>query len=438
MARIFGTDGIRGVPGEPPLDEGTVRRLGMLLAARSGGGAFLVGRDTRESGPWLAGALATGIAEGGGRAVLGGVLPTPAVSRLVPEGRFTGGIVISASHNPFRDNGIKLLSAEGAKLPDSEEEALERALASGEVPAGEGGSVEHEEGAWRDRYRDDLIEQGPDLGGMRLVLDCANGATALLAEDVCRGLGAEVPEVLGNAPDGSNINEGCGSLNPEGLARAAVRHGVDLGLAFDGDGDRVILVDADGNVRDGDDVLWACTLDHLEEGRLPGPGIAGTLMTNVGLETALRERGIALERAAVGDRYVLEAMRRQGFALGGEPSGHVIFLDRAATGDGILTGLEVAGVLGRRGRPLAEVCSGWDRCPQVLLNVPVGTKRPLAEVPSLEEAGRRAEEEMGGAGRVLLRYSGTESLLRVMVEGPEEEQVRALAESIAEVARNAL
>jgi phosphoglucosamine mutase len=438
MQRIFGTDGIRGVPGEPPLDRRTIRRLGMLLAARTGAGRFLLGRDTRESGVWITEALAEGIAAGGGTAVLGGVLPTPAVSRLVPEGRFAGGAVISASHNPYHDNGIKLLSGEGAKLPDSEEAALEKSLLAGERTPVPGGEVLAEEGLWHDRYIEDLVSGGHHLGGLRVVLDCAHGATTHLAEEVFARLGAEVLEVLGDAPDGRNINEGCGSLHPEALAGRVSDLGAGLGVAFDGDGDRAILVDGGGAVRDGDDVLWACATDRLGRDDLPGPGIVGTLMTNVGLETGLRDRRIDLVRAAVGDRYVREAMREKGYVLGGEPSGHVIFMDRAATGDGILTGVETAGVMARAGRSLAEVCDGWTRCPQVLINVPVRFRTPVEEVPTLDAARLRAEEEMEGTGRVLLRYSGTENLLRVMVEGPDEKQVASLAAGIAGVAEQAL
>jgi phosphoglucosamine mutase len=432
VRHLFGTDGIRGVAGEYPLDLPTVERIGLALAwtlreeEKAENPRILVGRDTRESGIALEAALARGIAKGGGAVSLLGVVTTPAVAYLTLSGGFDAGVVLSASHNPYRDNGIKVFSRRGTKLPDSEELGIERRILGADFnpsprrapdPAPAEDLLEGYLGALARS-----VGEGKPFQGVRVVLDCAHGATWQIAPELFARLGAET-SLLGHAPDGKNINTECGSMHPEGLARRVLEDGADIGFAFDGDGDRVVVVDRAGRILDGDFILYQAAEDLHERGVLDGNGVVATVMSNLWLEKALASRGIRMVRAAVGDKYVLEEMIRGGFVLGGEQSGHVIFLREATTGDGILTALKFLDLLRRRRLDLAAWAATITRCPQVLLNVRVGSKPPLESLTEIREAIARVERELQGTGRVLLRYSGTEPVLRVMVEGEDEARI---------------
>ncbi|MFQ5701502.1 MAG: phosphoglucosamine mutase [Acidobacteriota bacterium] len=447
MKKLFGTDGIRGVAGLYPLDEPTVTRLGEALArtlARRGHAAggkrprILFGRDTRESGSWIEHSLATGSCRAGAQCVSAGVIPTPGVAYLARTGPFSAGVMISASHNPYRDNGIKIFSSEGYKLPDEEEMDIERlALDGADVSASQelvGCSV----GDAADlvgRYETFLlgaVDQGVSFSGMKLVLDCANGASTRIAPAVFRALGAEV-EVLFDAPDGHNINEGCGSLHPETLAATVVERGADLGIAFDGDADRALFVSADGAMADGDVLIYqaACHLD--ERGLLAGRSVVATVMSNLWLERSLAEHGIGLTRTQVGDKYVLEEMIRTGAVLGGEQSGHIIFADRATTGDGVMTALRLLQVLHDTGETVSDWLGRVQALPQLLLNVPVASRPDLETHPVIGAEAENVRRELGGTGRLVLRYSGTEPVARVMIEAVDPRQVESLTRRLADV-----
>jgi phosphoglucosamine mutase len=440
--RMFGTDGVRGVAFEPPLDEQTLTRLGAALAMHLRGAGVplrvLLAGDTRASTPTLAGWVGGAFAAAGGEVHWAGVLPTPAVSYLLRDrGGYGAGVVVSASHNPASDNGVKLLGATGGKLALEEEIRLERTLASTPAQVPVVPLPEHE-GSWRLRYLELLEASLPELplAGMRLVVDAAHGAAAPVALDFFTTLGAEVT-LIHAEPDGTNINARCGALFPEILAREVRRVRADAGAALDGDGDRAILVTGTGRVLDGDDalLLWARAL--AEEGALPHRKVVATVMSNLGLEVTLARESIALTRCPVGDREVWETMQREGAVLGGEQSGHVICSHYGVTGDGLLTAAHLLTVANRSGRTL-ETLADLERFPQVLLNVRVGGRRPVNEVPRLAEAVRAAEARLAGRGRVFVRYSGTEPLLRIMVEASGEEQARETAEHLASVAREQL
>lgn len=442
MSRLFGTDGIRGVAFQPPLDRGTVARLGSALAHHLRGQGLparvLLAGDTRASTPVLAAWLAQAFAMAGGEVVWAGVLPTPAVSHLLRQANgFGAGVVVSASHNPAADNGIKLVSAHGAKWPVDEEMKLERGLAATPVPA-VNGWLPREAKELRPRYLEVLGQglEGLPLAGLRLLVDAAQGAASPVAAAFFSRLGAEV-EVLNASPDGLNINAACGALHPEGLARAVVQRGADAGAAFDGDADRAVLVTHTGRVLDGDDLLylWGRHLDAA--GLLPGRAVVATVMSNLGLEVALARRGIRLVRCAVGDREVWETMQREGIALGGEQSGHIICAHRAVTGDGLLTAAHVLAIARAQDATLEEMAD-LAHFPQVLLNVRVSRRRPLNEVPELDDAIAQAHAALGELGRVLVRYSGTEPLLRIMVEAATDELAHTTAGHLAEVARREL
>ena len=443
MKRLFGTDGIRGAAGAFPLDDGTVARIGRALARilRTAAGhppRMVIGRDTRESGPAIEAALVRGIEAEGGRCDRGGVLTTPAIACVTPLLGYDAGVVVSASHNAYCDNGIKVFDRAGQKLPDALEAAVEREVLDGS-PGGEarpGGPVPAaatpEDLAAR--YLASLrgaIEPRASFSGWRIVLDCAHGAASTLAPALFRQAGAEV-FVLNASPDGRNINEGCGALHPEGLAAEVTRRGARLGLAFDGDADRCQVVDASGRVLDGDYVLYLAAKDLKAAGRLPGNTVVGTVMSNFWVEDALRREGIRLLRAPVGDKYVLEEMQRGGHVLGGEQSGHIIFLERSTTGDGLLTGLLLLDLLRRTGVDLAAWAATVHPCPQVLVNVRVKTRPPLDSHPRIGPAIREEESRLGGRGRLLVRYSGTEPKARIMVEG---ESLPAVEECAARLRR---
>jgi len=449
VKRLFGTDGIRGTAGVFPLDEPTIGRVGEALArillGRSKRPRVLIGRDTRESGAWIEESLARSVLDAGGEPVAAGVIPTAAVAYITASSGFDAGIMISASHNPFNDNGIKIFSRDGFKLADREEARIEAAVIEGETepfppdPAA-GGGVRSRAGGLRveegvaDSYRDHVIAVagGVRLAGMTVVLDCANGASYRTAPEVFRALGARV-HAISDTPDGTNINSGCGSLSPEALCREVLERQADLGFAFDGDADRCILSDERGAVCDGDFVLWRSALALRAEGRLPGDTVVGTVMSNLWLERALSGKGIRLLRAPVGDKYVLEEMVRSGARLGGEQSGHVIFMDHATTGDGIITAVMMAAIVRRASVRLSEWRSQVRPCPQVLMNVRVGSRPDLGSHPVIGPAAESVRRQLGVAGRLLLRYSGTEPLVRVMIEGEDPEVVARLARGLAGV-----
>ena len=437
--RYFGTDGIRGRVGRPPITAEFVLRLGWaagrVLARGSGSGRVLIGKDTRISGYMFESALEAGLSAAGIDIRLLGPMPTPAIAYLTRTLHADAGIVISASHNPYYDNGIKFFSREGCKLPDAVEEAIEAELERpfetvDAVGLGKAERVEDAAGRYIEFCKSTLSEVR-SLEGLSIVVDCAHGATYHVAPAVFDELGARV-HAIGVAPDGLNINAGCGSTQPQALQAAVRERGADLGIAFDGDGDRVIMVDGRGEVVDGDELLWILARGWRRRGRLRGP-VVGTLMTNYGLERALEGLGVGLERAAVGDRYVLERMRERGAVLGGETSGHLICLDRVTTGDGIVSALQVLEELVLSGEDLHGLKQGMDKLPQHMVNVPLETgDRTVVEAGPVREAVREAEAALAGRGRVLLRPSGTEPVVRVMVEGPDPAEVEALARQVAE------
>jgi len=449
MKRLFGTDGVRGVAGKFPLDDATVAQIGAALArtlTKEGPPPrVVIGRDTRASGPAIETALTRGIESQGGSVDRGGVLTTPAVACVTKALGYDAGVVISASHNPYKDNGIKVFSSEGFKLPDALEMEIERQVLDGPghgaaAPAASTGGRHVDARELQDRYLDALraaVPQGTSFAGRRLVLDCAHGAASELAPRLFRSLGADVV-ALNDAPDGSNINEGCGALHPELLGREVARQGAWLGLAFDGDADRCLPVDASGRVLDGDYVLCLAARDLRRAGRLKGDTAVGTVMSNLWLERALQEDGIRVVRAAVGDKYVLEEMQRGGFVLGGEQSGHVIFLERATTGDGMLTGLMLMELLQRTHQDLAAWASTITPCPQILVNVPVRERPPLESHPVIGPAIADEERGLAGRGRVLVRYSGTEPKARIMVEGESRAAIEGAVARLKRVIEEAI
>ena len=464
MARLFGTDGVRGVAGTELTAElafALGRAAGAVLGADEPP-TFVVGRDTRASGEWLEDALVRGIRAAGGSAILAGVVPTPAVSFLTSALGASAGAVVSASHNPPEYNGIKFFGPDGRKLPDELEERIEGlVLGWARAAAGADGATEPEAhvvgtgapavgahpapvgrpgevrplGDAVERYVDHLVAAAAcRLDGLRVVLDAANGAAYRLGPEVLRRLGAEVLPIFDH-PDGSNINLGCGALHPEVVARAVVERGADAGVCLDGDADRALFADAAGNVVDGDQVLAACALALEEQGRLPGHRVVVTVMSNLGFRRAMEEAGIEVVETPVGDRHVREAMDRTGAALGGEQSGHVIFAEHAVTGDGLLTAVRFLSLAALRGVGLGELAAVMRRYPQVLENVPVRDPVALERSAGIRHAIRAAEDALGASGRVLVRASGTEPVVRVMVEAASEEEARRHARAIAEVIR---
>ncbi|MGC2333216.1 MAG: phosphoglucosamine mutase [Candidatus Acidiferrales bacterium] len=455
--QLFGTDGIRGIPGEYPLDEATIERVGFALGkhlvsqkkVRGARPRVLIGRDTRESGPHIAEQIARGLQASGAEAVSAGVLTTPGVAWLVSREGFDAGVVISASHNPYHDNGVKLISSLGMKFPDAEEAAVERLIlaengaAAGKPGRAAGGKMGAAGINGNQQLHEDYLAglreavvPGAKLAGMKIVLDCANGAASKLGPELFRSLGADVTAIH-DAPDGRNINSGCGSLHPEEMQKRVVEAGAALGVAFDGDADRAIFSSATGKLVDGDGVLLAAGCFLKSTGKLKGGAIVGTTMANLGLERALEKSGLKLARTAVGDRYVLEEMQRIGANLGGEQSGHILFLDDATTGDGMLTAVKIASLVAIAG-PLDRLVADLKIFPQKIVNVRVKSKPPLESLPEVAQALRRAEEALGKSGRVVLRYSGTEPLARVMVEAERAEDVRVWTETLASALRSAI
>ncbi|HOU53700.1 MAG TPA: phosphoglucosamine mutase [Myxococcota bacterium] len=442
--RLFGTDGIRGVANVAPMTPDMALALGKAAAAmfagRKGRKRILIGKDTRLSGYMFETAMAAGIVSTGADVLLSGPIPTPGIAYLTVGMRADAGVVISASHNPFEDNGIKFFGADGFKLPDEVEARIERLMDHPEElppPAtGKDFGRAHRIDDAVGRYCVHLKSTFPrhlSLTGLRIAVDCAHGAAYRVAPLVFEELGAEVV-LLGAAPDGTNINENCGALHPEMLARKVLEHRCDLGLALDGDGDRAILVDERGEVVDGDAILALCAVHMNRHGALKGGGVVGTVMSNFGLELALQQMGLRLVRTDVGDRYVVEEMTRGGYNLGGEQSGHLLFLDHATTGDGILSALRVLEVMLLEDRRLSDLASSFQRFPQVVLSGKVREKPPLETLGRVQAVCREAEATLAGRGRVNVRYSGTSALIRVMVEGEDKGIVEEWARRILEAA----
>jgi len=448
--KLFGTDGIRGTANVHPMTPEVALALGRAIAhvfrEHDDGHRkqILIGKDTRLSGYMFEDALAAGICSMGVNVIQVGPVPTPALAFLTRDMRCNAGVMITASHNPYQDNGIKFFAADGFKLPDTVEARIETLIETGEVsrisvPPDEIGQASRIEDA-RGRYVVYLKHAFPrdlTLEGMRIVIDCANGAGYRAGPTVLRELGAEVFEI-GCEPNGRNINEECGSLYPERAAAKVKELRADVGIALDGDADRVIVIDEQGEIFDGDMLMWLCARDMKARGTLANDTVVATVMSNLGLELALESIGVSLHRAQVGDRYVVEAMREAGHNLGGEQSGHILFLDDSTTGDGMMSALQVLALMARSGQRLSELNEGFERLPQVLVNIGVAEKRPLEELPSLQDALADVEDELGDAGRVLIRYSGTELKARVMVEGRDESRVHEIANHLAGKLKQAL
>ncbi len=435
---MFGTDGVRGIAGRYPLDPETVRRLGAALVRalplQGGTPRLLVGRDTRESGEWIEDALASGATGEGAVVTTVGVAPTPAVAYLTRAFGYDAGIVISASHNPFEDNGIKIFSGSGEKFTERVERQIEAIVADAAWHAAPALSAKVAKPDLVAAYLEHLATVWPGARGttgIRVAIDCANGATSNIAPKLFRGLGFDTV-VIGDAPNGRNINLECGSTSPDRLSQTVVETGAHLGVAFDGDGDRAIFVDAAGRVVDGDAVLLLCARQLREEGRLRGDAIVATVMSNIGLELALKAIGIAIVRCNVGDKYVMEEMQSRGLSLGGEQSGHIIFADYLFTGDGLCTALNVLRTILLTGRSLAALVGDLTTYPQVLLNVRVREKVDVTTVPPVAAAIARVEARVAGHGRLLVRYSGTEPVLRVMLEGRNQDEIHAWATEIVD------
>lgn len=444
MPKLFGTDGIRGLANSYPMTAEVALEVGRAVAGMFGAKIrrtlIVLGQDTRQSGDMIAHALAAGVCSAGADAELLGVLPTPGVALITRRRGASAGIVVSASHNPYQDNGIKVFGGEGFKISEAEEKEIEKRLLAGKSPgAADNGAAEigrvrfSTEGvpAYVDFLKSATRLRKTHANGFKVVLDCANGAAYQAAPRVCAELGIAA-EALHAAPDGKNINLKCGSQHPEILARRVLSTKADLGLAFDGDADRLIAVDETGEVVSGDRILAICARHLLSQSRLKTNTVVSTVMSNVGLSRALREMGVRHLTTPVGDRHVMEALRASGAVLGGEDSGHVIFAEQHTTGDGLLSALMLMEAIQAQSQPLSQLKRIMTPFPQVMLNVPVKSKPPLEDLPDLADAIHRAESELAQNGRVLVRYSGTESLCRVMVEGPTEEITRRLCRSIAE------
>jgi phosphoglucosamine mutase len=448
MKKLFGTDGIRAVAGHYPLDPPTVYAIGEALAHSLAASApsprVLLGMDTRESGAWIAGTLTAGLIAGGASVESAGVITTPAIAFLTRAHIFSAGIVISASHNPWEDNGIKLFGPDGYKLADATELAIEAEILRRVQPAAEPGApskVSSQQAppvneADRAEYIRFLRAAVPDLSldGRRIVIDCANGAACAVAPELFTGLGGEVI-ITHASPDGRNINELCGALHPDIVAGAVRHRSASMGITFDGDADRSLFADEHGRVVNGDAVLLLAARDLQQRGLLANSTVVATTMSNMGLEAALRRSGIQMLRAPVGDKYVLEQMQATGAALGGEQSGHIIFSGRSTTGDGLLTALLLLDIIHRSGKTLAELVADLKVFPQVIVNVKVREKKPLDSIPTVVAAIAAAEQELADSGRVVIRYSGTEALARVMIEAESEPLMRHHAETIASAIR---
>lgn len=445
MRKLFGTDGIRGVANLEPMTSEIAMQLGRaaahLFMRRAGRHQIVIGKDTRISGYMLESALTAGICSMGVDVLLVGPMPTPAIAFLTRSLRADAGVVISASHNPYQDNGIKFFSNDGFKLPDEMEARIEDLIISNEIShlrptadlIGKAFRIDDAEGRYIE-FAKRSLPRDLDFQGIKLVVDCANGAAYKLAPKVLRELGAKV-EVIGNEPDGMNINAGCGAVHPEQLQEAVRRHKADIGIALDGDADRAIFVCEQGTIIDGDHVMAALGLDLHQNGLLSKQTLVGTVMSNFGLELSMAKAGIKLLRTPVGDRYLLERMLAEGYNFGGEQSGHFIFLDHNTTGDGLISALQMISLMKRTGKPLSELARAMSAVPQILLNIKVKQKPKLETVPDIDRAIRESERRLNGSGRVLVRYSGTEPLLRIMVEGERDALIKEVADDLARLVR---
>jgi phosphoglucosamine mutase len=445
MKRLFGTDGVRGVAGEFPLDDRTIGIIGASLARqlreRTGKSPRIVtGRDTRESGEQIEAAFHAGAKSEGAECVSAAVITTPGVAYLTRTHGFDAGVVISASHNPFEDNGIKIFTPTGKKADDETERAIEADIASGGVSEFAATEVDRSKAEqFNQDYIGNLAAGFPelDLSGKKILIDCANGAACHLAPELFRRFGADVT-AINDAPDGRNINRDCGSLHLEHLQRAVIDQKADFGVAYDGDADRALFVNEKGEIVDGDATLWIMANFLLDHGKLANRKVIATVMSNIGLELALKSRGIELVRTAVGDKYVLDELLSSGSEIGGEQSGHIIFPDKSIVGDGMLTTLFVLEAMHERGAGFSQLLQGFTTYPQILVNVKVREKRPFEEVAAIADSAKAIEGELAGTGRLLLRYSGTENLARVMIEGKDQSTITDQANRLAEVIRTSL
>ncbi len=447
MRKLFGTDGIRAVAGVAPLDEKTVFAIGIALG-HSLKAAFpeptvVLGTDTRESCGWIASVIEAGLAHTGAKVVSAGIITTPAIAYLARKHNFAAGVVISASHNPWQDNGIKIFGSDGYKLADETELRMEeeifRHLDGLEAPDTATLPEPPVDPALRREYEEFLLAAVPGLrlNGLKLVIDCANGAASAIAPELFAALGGEI-KLTHIEPNGRNINDKCGALHPEVVAAETKASGAAIGITFDGDADRALFSDANGKVVNGDAILLLAARDLQQKNMLTGNLVVATTMSNMGLEAALKRNGIRMLRAPVGDKYVLEQMQQQNAALGGEQSGHILFPHLATTGDGLLTALVVLDLVHRSGKPLHELCADLKVFPQVIVNVRVKEKKPLEDIQLIADAILAAETELKESGRVVIRYSGTEALARVMIEAESEEAMRRHADAIADAIRNEL
>jgi phosphoglucosamine mutase len=448
MRKLFGTDGVRGVANEEPMTSEMAMQIGRatayLFRNKQGRHRIVLGKDTRLSGYMLETALASGICSMGGDVLLVGPLPTPGIAFVTVDMRADAGVVISASHNPFHDNGIKIFSGNGFKLPDEMEQRIEELIFSGQLdrsrPTGTAVGKAFRIDDATGRYTVFLKHTFPEhltLEGLKIVVDCAHGAAYRVAPTVLEELGAAVYSV-GVEPDGENINLNCGPLHPELISRLVVEQGADLGLTVDGDADRVIFVDHTGRVIDGDHGMAVCALDMMQEGTLNKKTLVATVMSNMGLEMVLTEAGGTMVRAPVGDRYVVEEMLKGGYNLGGEQSGHLVFLDHNTTGDGMITALQVLAIMQKRGVSLAELAEVMVTFPQILRSVKVKEKKDFSSVPQIQRMIEEYQKKLGKRGRILIRYSGTEPVLRIMIEGENEQKIMKMADAMAETVQKAL
>ena len=448
MRKLFGTDGVRGVANQEPMTSEMAMRIGRAAAHvfrdSTRRHRVVIGKDTRLSGYMIESALTSGLCSMGIDVLLVGPMPTPGIAFLTRSLRADAGVVISASHNPYEDNGIKFFGRDGFKLPDAVESNMEELIFSGAIDGirptaaeiGKALRIDDALGRYNEFVKSS-IPRGLDLTGLRIVVDSANGAAYKIGPRILIELGADVISLY-DQPNGSNINQGCGSLHPEVISRAVVANSAHAGIAYDGDADRIILCDENGRIVDGDAVMAICALHLIRQGRLRHNTVVATVMSNLGLELAVRDAGGRLLRAAVGDRYVMEMMLEGGYNLGGEQSGHIIFLDHNTTGDGLITALQVLSIMKQDGRPLSELASCMRTYPQVLINVKVREKRDIAGVPAIARRVAEIEKALEGSGRLLVRYSGTEPKLRIMLEGDDETVIRRFADDLADLVRQSL
>jgi len=448
MKKLFGTDGVRGVANQDPMTSEMALRIGRAAAHifrdTPRKHRIVIGKDTRLSGYMIESALTAGLCSMGMDVLLVGPVPTPGIAFLTRSLRADAGVVISASHNPYEDNGIKFFGRDGFKLPDEVEKRIEDLIFTGAIDGirptaseiGKAYRIDDAIGRYNEFVKSS-IPRGMDFSGIRLVVDSANGAAYKIGPRILTELGADVISLYDH-PSGMNINQGCGSLYPEVISRATVANNARIGIAFDGDADRTILCDEHGTVVDGDAVMAICALHMMKEGRLKQNTLVSTVMSNLGLELAMQKAGGRLVRAAVGDRYVMEKMIEGGYNLGGEQSGHIIFLDHNTTGDGLISALQILSIMKLTGRPLSELASCMKTYPQILVNVKVKERRDLTSIPEISKRMAEIEKHLSGTGRLLLRYSGTEPKVRIMIEGEDQEEIKELAEDLAGIIRQKL